>query len=245
MTRSTVIKYTCVIKNRRGKRYVSVANMAILNGWQVTCPFNHIRISGEELRFMTTFATTANTRVNIAHKDRRGKTADVGIDVALTAFGLGRDMIHLFTHSDNLVMAGSAIVRIDPHVIKGRPGKIDIITHDVTHRAIAVSRHVIHTLACRGITVMARPAITRIDAYVIKRRALKSIGTRMTISTILVIWISRDVIDMFARTDRTVVTSRARNGGIIDTQIMIKHASGKITRGVADIAIQISRHVIE
>ena len=88
------------------------------------------------------------------------------------------------------------------------------------------------------VTIVTQSAIGCIDTVVIKYRTLKTRCTQVTVSAILIIGIGWNMSHMFARADGAVVTGNTGNRWIINTQVMIKHASGKRTWSMAGTAIQ-------
>lgn len=129
-------------------------------------------------------------------------------------------------------------------VIKVSPGKVVEFVGYMAIRTVPGGRHMIRVLPFTYVSIVTRRAVIS-NTSVIKNCPLKGGCGQVTVGAILVVGISWYMIIMLTRSDHPIVAGRAGNGGNVDTQIMIKHASGKGPRGVTITTIKAARHVID
>ena len=159
-----------------------------------------------------------------------------------TAFFQCGDMINLLRGCVTRSVTGRAIVGIDAHVVKNRAHKA---VRRMTNRTILVGRQVIKRQA-NGPGPIIIPIMTgdtiSVDTRVVKNRR-NEFGSRVAQDTILG---GRQVIRGLASAAqiRVVDVVVARNTATIDTGMIID-ATAKGTRGVANVTIVCSRHVVE
>jgi len=112
---------------------------------------------------------------------------------------------------------------------------------DVAIGAVAGGRHVRGVLARADGAVVARRAVVG-NARVIENRPGKVIEfDDVTSSAVLVVWSGRHVIHRLTGTDHIVVTS----GATVDDAAVIVDTRGKGARGVTNMTILGSRHVVD